>query len=140
MLVREVMSPSVVTVDAGATLHEVVGKLLAESVGSVVVVDDGAPTGIVTETDALSAAHERGEPLDTIPVADLAPPPLVTTTPDRTVQGVARTMADEGVKKVVVMDGLDIAGIVTLTDIVWHLADIRKEASDLARRDWDPHR
>jgi len=140
MLVGDVMSTDVVTVDASATLHEVVGRLLAERVGSVVVVDAGNPSGIVTETDVLRAAHDRDRPLRAIGVDDLGHPPLVTTTADRTVQGVARTMADEGVKKVVVMDGLDIAGIVTLTDIVWHLADIRKEASDLARRDWDPHR
>jgi len=139
MLVRDVMSTDVVTVDADATLHEAVGRLLAERVGSVVVVDDGTPAGIVTETDALAAAHERGEPLDAIAVSDLTQSPLVTTTAGRTVQSVARTMADESVKKVVVVDDLDIVGIVTLTDIVWRLADLRKEASDLARRDWNPH-
>jgi len=140
MLVREVMSTSVVSVAAGATLREAVGALLSANVGSVVVVDGDTPTGIVTETDALGAAHDSDRPLSAIGVDDLAHPPLVTTTADRTVQGVARTMADEGVKKVVVMDDLDLAGIVTLTDIVWHLADIRKEASQLARQDWDPHR
>jgi len=134
------MTTEVVTVGIDATLAEAVGKLLTEGVGSVVVVDGETPTGIVTETDTLEAAHERGRPLGEIAVRDLAHPPLVTTDPDRTVQHVARTMAEAEVKKVVVTKGLSILGIVTLTDVVYHVADLRKEAAaaaeDLAERDW----
>lgn len=140
MLVRELMTTDVVTVGVDATLDDAVGNLLSAGVGSVVVVDGETPTGIVTETDALEAAHDRGRPFDGIAVRDLAHPPLVTTDPDRTVQRVARTMAEEGVKKVVVTEGLSILGIVTLTDVVYHVADLRKEAAaaaaDLAERDW----
>ncbi|WP_436924825.1 CBS domain-containing protein [Halosimplex amylolyticum] len=140
MLVRDLMSTDVVTVDIDATLHDAVGKILAERVGSVVVVDDGTPVGVVTESDALDAAHDRGQRLGAIAVRDLAHPPLVTTDPDRTVQGVARTMGDEGVKKVIVTEDLSVVGIVTLTDVVYHLADLRKEATaaatDIAERDW----
>jgi CBS domain-containing protein len=138
MLVRELMTTDVVTVGTGASLDDAVGRLLAEGVGSVVVTEDGTPAGIVTETDALEAAHDRGEPLAAIPVTDLAHTPVVTADPDRTVQGVARTMADEGVKKVPIVEGLDLVGIVTLTDVVWHLSDIRKEAIGIADRDWGP--
>ncbi|WP_415381567.1 CBS domain-containing protein [Halosimplex sp. TS25] len=140
MLVRDLMSTDVVTVGVDATLRDAAGKILAEHVGSVVVVDDGTPTGIVTESDALGAAHDRDQPLGEISVRDLAHPPLVTTGPDRTVQSVARTMADEGVKKVIVTEDLSVVGIVTLTDVVYHLADLRKEATaaatDIAERDW----
>lgn len=138
MLVREVMTTDVVTVDANATLGEVVSSLLGHGIGSVVVVADGTPHGIVTETDVLAAARDRGEPLAEIPVRDLSHPPLVTTDPDRTVQAVARTMTEEEVKKVPVTEGLDIVGIVTLTDIVWHLSEFRSEAIDLAERKWGP--
>ncbi|MFB6152447.1 MAG: CBS domain-containing protein [Haloarculaceae archaeon] len=138
MLVRELMTTDVVTVGIDATLREAVGRLLDEGVGSVVVVEDDTPAGFVTETDALRAAHDRGEPLQAIAVRDLAHPPVVTTDPDRTVRSVATTMADEGVKKVLVTEDLDIVGIVTLTDVVWHLSDIRKEAAAIQRRDWGP--
>lgn len=138
MLVRDVMTTDVVTVDVNATLDEVAANLLEHGIGSVVVVADGTPHGIVTETDVLGAAHDRGEPLADVPVRDLSRPPLVTTDTDRTVQAVARTMADEGVKKVPVTEDLDVVGIVTLTDIVWHLSEFRSEAIDLAERKWGP--
>ena len=65
----------------------------------------------------------------------------MTAAPDETVQHVARRMADEGVKKVPVMDDIDLVGIVTLTDIVWHLSDLRSEAAEFAEmgREWGPH-
>lgn len=123
------MTEDVVTVPADATLDRAVRALLDNGVGSVVVRSDGAPAGIVTESDALRSALETGRPLDEIDVADLVHRPVITTAPDRTVQHVARRMAEADVKKVPVVDGVDLVGIVTLTDLVWHLSDIRDEAS-----------
>lgn len=135
MLVSEVMTTEVVTVDLDATLRDVVGTLLAEGVGSV---EDGTPMDLVTESDALAALHERGARPRDVPVREIVESGVVTNDPDRTVRHVANQMADEGVKKVVVTDDLDVVGIVTLTDIVWHLSDIRREATALADRDWGP--
>jgi CBS domain-containing protein len=139
VLVEKLMSTDVVTVDVGATLADAVERQLKAGVGSVVVLDDGDPCGIVTEHDALAAALRTGRPFGEIPVAKLAHGAVVTTGPERTVQRVARRMADEQVKKVPVLDGLDLVGILTLTDVVYHLSDIRTEASELeaARERWE---
>jgi CBS domain-containing protein len=143
VFVKDVMTSQVVTVHRGATLRAAVERLLAERVGSVIVVDEkNIPVGMVTETDVLKAAYKTEAPLDEIAVTDLSHRAVVTTKPNRTVQHVARKMDDENVKKVPVMDDLDLVGMVTLTDIVWHLSDIRKEATELAEIPdrWDPSR
>jgi len=139
VLVEDLMSTDVVTIDVGATLAAAVERQLSAGVGSVVVLDDGAPCGIVTEHDALEAALRTGRPLGEIPVGKLSHGSVVTTQPGRTVQSVARRMAAEGVKKVPVLDGIDLVGIVTLTDIVRHLSELRAEASELeaAREGWE---
>jgi len=49
MIVRDVMSSEVVTVPVDATLRQAVYRLLDERVGSVVVVDEETPMGLVTE-------------------------------------------------------------------------------------------
>lgn len=142
MLVNEVMTTDVVTVPHGASLREAVERLLTERVGSVIVVDDGGgPVGMVTETDVLRAAYKTEAPLSEIAVADLSHQPVVTTAPNRTVNHVAYVMAKEGVKKVPVMEDMDLVGIITLTDIVWRLSDIRQEATEDAEMpdEWDPN-
>lgn len=131
MLVGELMTTDVVTVEDGAMLDEVVEKLLINGVGSVIVTDDGNLSGIVTESDVLHAALETGRPLAELPVQKLQHGPIVTTNADKPVQAVARRMADNDVKKVPVMDDLDLVGILTHSDIVWHLSDIRDEVSQL---------
>ena len=141
MIVKDVMTADVVTINHNETLHTAVEHLLSERVGSVIVIDDdGYPVGIVTESDVLRAAYETGAPLKEIAVVDLSHRAVVTTPPDRTVQDVARKMAEEEVKKVPVMDGIDLVGMITLTDIVWRLSDIRKEATELAEmpNSWGP--
>jgi CBS domain-containing protein len=142
VLVSEVMSTDVVTVPQSATLRDAVSRLLENDVGSVVVTDEaGHPTGIVTESDALRAAFESGAPLHEIEVTALSRRPVVTTDSSATVEGLARTMADESVKKVPVMDDLELVGMVTLTDVVWHLSDIRQQAKGYgeAFSRWDPN-
>jgi len=133
MLVRELMSTDVVTCPVDATLREAVGKLCEHGVGSVILLsEEGHPTGMVTESDALCAGYETDRPFSEIRVADLSHRAVVTASPDETVQHAARRMAEEGVKKVPVMDGIDLVGIVTLTDVVWHLSDLRSEAAEFA--------
>lgn len=139
MLVEELMSTPVVTVDIEASLAHAVEQQLDAGVGSVVVLDDGNPCGIVTENDALGAALQTGRALTEIPVGKLAHGSVVTTQPETPVQTVARQMAEEDVKKVPVLDGIDLVGILTLTDIVWHLSEIQAETADIAaaRDRWD---
>ncbi|MFW6017922.1 MAG: CBS domain-containing protein [Halapricum sp.] len=141
MLVRELMTSDVVTCPEDATLTVAVGELLDHGVGSVILTsEEGHPTGIVTETDALRAGYRTDRPFSDIRVTDLSHGAVITASPDETVQHVARRMAAEGVKKVPVMDGVDLLGIVTLTDIVWHLSDIRSEAAEIAEMNpgWGP--
>jgi len=141
MLVRELMSTDVVTCSEEATLREAVGKLCEHGVGSVILLSqEGHPTGMVTESDALRAGYETDRPFSEIQVAALSHRAVVTVSPDETVQHAARRMAEEGVKKAPVMDGIDLVGIVTLTDVVWHLSDLRSEAAEFATMDerWGP--
>ncbi|MEF8881542.1 MAG: CBS domain-containing protein [Halapricum sp.] len=141
MLVHELMTTDVVTCDADATLREAVDRLLEHGVGSVILTsDEGNPTGIITETDALRAGYETDRPFSEIPVRQLSHGAVITASPDETVQRAARRMADEGVKKVPVMDGIDLVGVVTLTDIVWHLSDLRSEAAEISEMgpEWGP--
>ncbi|WP_262177888.1 CBS domain-containing protein [Haloarcula laminariae] len=140
MQVRKLMSTAVVTVDVESTLDEAVDRLLGAGVGSVIVVEEGDPLGILTESDALRAARDTGRPLAAIDVRDAANRLAVTTTPSTAVGTVARLMADEGVKKVPVLDGVDMVGIVTLTDIVWEFPAIREKATaiEAVREEWSP--
>lgn len=141
MFVKDLMTTDVVTVRADVTLRDAIRRMLAEGVGSVVVVDnDGNPGGIVTETDALYAVYQAEAAPEDIDILTVTHSPSLTAKPSMTVQTLARKMADENVDKAPVMDDLNLVGMVTRTDIVGHLAEIRKEATRLGQphKEWDP--
>jgi len=136
MLVREIMSAPIVTVPAEASVREATARMLEDDIGSVLVAPeddpedalDATPTGILTETDALTAACRTDEPLSKLPVTDAASRPLVTTDPQRTVKHALETMIEQRITHLVVADDLDLVGMVTLTDVAVHHDEIRDEA------------
>lgn len=133
MLVEDVMSRDIVTCDAGATLRTAVERMLEHRVGSVIVTEDGNPAGIVTETDALQGGYATGSPFAEIPVRAVASSPLVMTAPRRTLRTAIGTMTDENVKKLPVVDDLDLVGVVTMTDVSRHYGDIVREVHEIER-------
>lgn len=139
MRVRDVMSTDVVAVDARASVRDAVGRMLEAGVGSVVVRTDGNPAGIMTKVDVLRVGREHDRPLSEIPVYAAASRPLVTIQPSATVRAAAERMLDEGVHHLPVADGLDLAGVVTATDVLAAQGDLLREAREHAdeREKWD---
>lgn len=139
MLVEDVMSTDTVTCEYDSSVRTAVVQLLEQNVGSTIVVRDGEPMGIVTETDALLAGVSSRRPFHEIPIADAVSHPLITTTGDTTIRKAIERMTAEGIKKLPVVDGLELEGILTITDVATHYTDIKEEARMVAaqRERWE---
>ena len=114
--VRDVMSGSVRTIPAKATLREAAAAMAKWKIGSLVITDGKKPVGIVTEGD-ISKAVAKGVDVAGTSVS-VQKKKLVTVEPGERIEVAAKTMAAAGVKKLPVMDGGRLVGILTQTDIV----------------------
>jgi CBS domain-containing protein len=112
--------------------------MLREGVGSVVVTRDGDPAGIVTESDALKAGYLSERSFTEIPVSKAASGSLVTIPPSATVRKAVSQMRERDVKKLPVVESMEIVGIVTMTDVVRRQEELIDEAVGLeaGRQDW----
>ncbi|WP_459823364.1 CBS domain-containing protein [Halorubrum luteum] len=139
MRVKEVMSADVVTVDLDETVATAAERMLRRDVGSVVVMHEGAPAGILTESDAMRAGVVTGAPFSEIPIRQAASSSLETIVPTTTVRTAAKRMVSAEVKKLVVVDDLELRGIVTMSDLVRNQHDIVREARqlDAKRTEWE---
>ncbi|MFA1612258.1 CBS domain-containing protein [Halobellus rubicundus] len=137
MRVSDVCSRNVVTVDVDATLAVAVERMLDADVGSAVVTDDGAPGGIVTKSDVLRASHRTDEPLSCIPVRSAASAPLVTIGPEASARRAAEQLHEHGVHRLVVVDGIDVVGIISTTDLIRNYGGIRSDARERADAEYD---
>lgn len=124
MTVRDAMSRDLVTVSIEDTVEEAAKRMLNRTVGSVLVTSGDNPTGILTETDIIAAGVQFGRPFDDIPVSRAMSGDLVTISPDASLLQAIKTMQDNDVKKLPVVEEMEVVGIVTMTDVVRHQSDL----------------
>jgi CBS domain-containing protein len=112
------MSATVLTIGPTHTLRQA-AKLMAErKVGAAVVLDpDGQGPGILTERDVLEAVG-AGQDVDVEVCGDHLTPDAVTAMPDWDLGRAASAMLAGGFRHLVVTDGSEVVGIISVRDIV----------------------
>ena len=118
MQVREGMSSVVLTVGPGHTLREAARSMARRGVGAAVVLDPEQPgPGIITERDVLLALAEGQDP-DSEPVGEHLSENLTFAAPDWSLERAAEAMVRGGFRHLVVVDGGETVGVLSMRDIV----------------------
>ena len=124
MQLKDVMTSGVITAGADADLLHVAQLMRDHAVGSVVICDaEGQPTAMVTDRDlAVRALAEERAPTE--PVAQHASHPIVTGEPEMELEEAAALMVRHRVRRLPVVAGGELVGIVTLDDIAVRTGDV----------------
>ena len=118
MHVRDGMSKVVLTVGPQHTLREAACLMGDRGVGAAVVSDpDGMGPGIITERDVLRSVG-KGEDPATETVATHMSTDVVYAAPDWSLEEAAVAMVRGGFRHLIVMDGGDCCGILSVRDVV----------------------
>jgi CBS domain-containing protein len=112
------MSTVVLTVGPGHTLRQAARLMSERKVGAAVVLDPEAEgPGILTERDVLEAIGTGQDP-DAELVQDHLTPNLVFASPEWSLEQAATEMIGRGFRHLVVVDRGEIAGVLSMRDIV----------------------
>jgi CBS domain-containing protein len=123
VLIREVMTESVVTAPPERTVREIAELMRERNVGSVVLLEEDRPVGFVTDRDlAVSVIADGRDHGDH--AADHASSPVITARPEMQVEEAAELMVRHGVRRLVIVDGERLTGILTLDDIASRTGDV----------------
>jgi CBS domain-containing protein len=118
MQVRDGMSSVVLTVNPGHSLREAACLMAERRVGAAVVMDPEQPgPGIVTERDVLRSIAAGADP-DSERVADHLSADLTFAAPDWSLERAAEAMVRGGFRHLIVVDGGEMSGILSMRDIV----------------------
>ncbi len=118
MQVREGMSTVVLTVGPGHSLRAAARLMSERRVGAAVVSDpDAAGPGIITERDILRSIG-KGEDPDAELVGDHLTSEIVYAAPDWSLEAAANAMVTGGFRHLIVLDGAEITGVLSVRDIV----------------------
>ena len=112
----DVMTPNPRTCSPFSTVLEAVMIFRDADCGAVPVVENGKPIGILTDRDVALALAEHPD-LATRRVTDIMTRGLVTVGPDLTLDQVREKMADGGVRRLLVVSGDQLLGIIAWADV-----------------------
>ena len=118
------MTAGVVTATGEASAISVAQLMRDHRVGSVVIVDPaGSPVAMVTDRDLALRVFAEGIAAES-QVGELASRPLVSAEPEMELDEAAALMVQHRVRRLAVIDGNSLAGIVTLDDIAVRTGDL----------------
>ena len=125
MRVRDVASSAVVVVGPEHTVRDAARMMAQHHVGSAVVTDAEQLAGILTERDVLKQVARGSDP-DGTTVADMMTRDVVTVGPDWDLIEAAEEMARRRIRHLVVFEGGQLLGVLSVRDVLPHLLPERQ--------------
>ena len=120
--VKQIMNNFVVSVDSSVTATDAAKMMEDTGVGSVVVLENNLPVGIITDRDFVIKITAHSYPIDT-PVRRIMSSPLISIDPNSDLWVASDLMSTRNVKKLPVIDDDKVVGMLTSSDLVKHIAD-----------------
>jgi glycosyltransferase involved in cell wall biosynthesis/CBS domain-containing protein len=102
--------PTVSYLDVASTVMDLMTR---ENVGSVVVVENGFPVGIVTEKDVLQRVLRHGKNPEVTLVKDVMSTPLVTIDAERTIADALEMLRTHKIRRLIVTRQGSLVGLTT---------------------------
>jgi CBS domain-containing protein len=132
MKVRDIMVQRVVTINADATLKSAARLMNQHEIGCLIAVDSRKIVGIITERDLLRKVLEKSKDPSKMKVCEIMSRKLVLGVPTMEINGAARLMLKNNVKKLPIVVEGQLVGLITLTDVV-RATRIEHQMTDLIK-------
>ena len=117
--VKELAESDVVTAEPDTPITDVIAKMAEEDVGSVIIVDDDRPVGILTDRKIALALRDK-EKITDLKTSDLIKDrELITATTEVTALEAVEQLSEENIRRLPIVDeDGQLKGIVTLDDLL----------------------
>jgi two-component system sensor kinase FixL len=115
--ISEIMSSEIYTIQRKATIVEAAEIMALRNISSIVVMDTDCVTGVLTERDLFKRVVALNKDPGRTKVEEVMSFPAFSIPPNYSVFSASRTMENKNVRRLVVIDGRKLCGIVTQTDI-----------------------
>jgi len=117
MLVRDVMKKEVITAGPEITLREASKVMAKHGIGSIVIIKDDKIVGLINERNVLVAVAQ-GKDADLVTVEEIMIKKVATIEPGEKIEDAVNVMIENQIKKLPVIDGDKLIGIITASDII----------------------
>jgi len=131
------MTSLVVTTEIDTLVSEAAKIMALNDVGSLIITKSDILAGLVTRKEIVGARLFSEEAYDSLVVRDIMTTPVVTVGPDADLGQVIELMNKTGKRRIPVIEGNDIIGMVTASDVIGVLATMKLIADGIIEDDED---
>ena len=136
--VKDIMNPNVVSLGPDSTLKEASELMDKQKIGSIVIMDNEKPVGIITERDYATRVMLKPYSADS-KVSEVMSSPVIHVSSEQSVAEIIDIMANKDIRKVPVIDDGKVLGIVTGTEFLRLFvqasdADLQKAYQEYVKR------
>ena len=122
--VREIMTGDAECASVNDSLVDAARKLRDLDVGALPICgDDNRLAGVITDRDIVVKCVAAGGDPSSVKVSELAEGKPVTVGADDSVEEALRTMAEHGVRRLPVIEGHELVGVVSQADVARNLPE-----------------
>jgi CBS domain-containing protein len=136
--VEDVMVKEVITIDENATVKEAAEVMNKFEIGCLIAIRKGKAMGIITERDLLKRVVADAKDANKTKVKDIMSSPLVVVEPTMDLEEAVKLMFQMKIKKLPVVDGKRLVGLISLTDIARFQPQMIRILKQLAMRQATP--
>ncbi len=112
------MNSPVITSEPNETVVQISEKMAASKAGSIIVLQNDSPVGIVTEGDIVTKVVNRDIKPSTVAAKDIMSSPIHMIESEKEITEAARAMRKFGIKRLGVVYKTRLVGIISITDIL----------------------
>jgi CBS domain-containing protein len=116
--VSDVMTRNIVCTKPESTILEAARLMKNEGISALIVLEENKTVGIITEQDIVYKIVAGKKNPEKITVSEVMSTPVKTITANNSLEEAARVMRDNGIKKLGVVEGKKVTGIVTEYDLI----------------------
>lgn len=116
-IIRDVMSPIPMGLTLDATVSDAAELMRREDIGDVIVLEEDRLYGILTDRDIVVRVVAEGREPSETRLGDVCSRELTTVTPEGSVGEAVRLMREKAIRRLPVVEGDEVVGVLTLGDI-----------------------
>ncbi|MDP8212762.1 MAG: CBS domain-containing protein [Candidatus Zapsychrus exili] len=117
MFAKDIMTTSVITVKSDTTIKDAINMLIEIQISGLIVLDDNNDVlGVVTEKDLIVAYDFLGT--TKVAISDFVCRDIISANEDTPIEEISRLFVQRNIKRVPVVDGKRLVGVVSRRDVL----------------------
>lgn len=118
MKVGDCMTKGVITLDSKKTALDAAKLLTTKKIGCIIITQGGDATGIITERDLVQKIIASGKNAIEVKLESIMSKPLKAIEASQTIEDAALAMREQNIKRLPVLDGGNLVGIISEGDLI----------------------